>query len=209
MRVSAHDWAVRPPTARAANRPTLPNPPTSHGCRAEDRTVSAVLRAVLSVLTVLCCPACPVCCPVGPPAQKRPLRLRKAAATVKIEPPSRCLPQANLPQPTSTPLSRLHFSRSTDRTRRAVAVLRGWHARPGSALRLLQRSGSGFVYDEETYQTARQPRMTCCLQVLRPHGMEQPPGAVLPAARAGDQPAARVRAVRTISPPYPAHRASS
>ena len=26
--------------------------------------------------------------------------------------------------------------------------------------------------------------MTCCLQVLRPHGVEQPPGAVLPAARA-------------------------
>ena len=171
------------------------------------RTVSAVLLAVLSVLSVLCCPACPVCCPVGPPAQKRPLRLRKAAATVEIEPPSRCLPQANLPQPTSTPLSRLHFSRSTIALR--WLSCRGWHARPGSALRLLQRSGSGFVYDEETYQTARQPRMTCCLQVLRPHGVEQPPRAVLPGARAGDQPAARVRAVRTISPPYPAHRASS
>ena len=47
--------------------------------RARDRTVSAVLPSVLPVLSVLCCPACPACCPVGPPAQKRPLRLRKAA----------------------------------------------------------------------------------------------------------------------------------
>ena len=73
---------------------------------------------------------------------------------------------------------------------------------------MVQRSSSGFVYDEETYQTARQHRVRCCLQVLRPHGVEQSPGALLPGARAGDQLAARVRAVRTISPPYPAQRAS-
>ena len=74
---------------------------------------------------------------------------------------------------------------------------------------MVQRSSSGFVYDEETYQTARQPRVRCCLQVLRPHGVEQSPGALLPGARAGDQLAARVRAVRTISPSYPAQRAPS
>ena len=73
---------------------------------------------------------------------------------------------------------------------------------------MVQRSSSGFVYDEETYQTARQLRVRCCLQVLRPHGVEQSLGALLPGARAGDQLAARVRAVRTISPSYPAQRAS-
>ena len=38
-----------------------------YGCAARDRdrTVSAVLPAVLPVLTVLCCPACPACCAVG------------------------------------------------------------------------------------------------------------------------------------------------
>ena len=156
-------------------------------------------------------PGCPVCGPVASPAPDPGPRRARAAARAGIRPRDHCYASQRVSKlaTRSHPLATCASERVRSIGRPPTAVAeRGCHARSGSALLMVQRSSSGFVYEEETYRTARQPRMRCCLLVLRPHGAEQSPGALLPRARAGDQLAARVRAVRTISPPYPAQRAS-
>ena len=156
-------------------------------------------------------PGCPACGPVASPAPDPGPRRARAAARAGLRPRDHCYASQRVSKlaTRSHPLATCASERVRSIGRPPTAVAeRGCHARSGSALLVVERSSSGFAYEEETYRTMRQPRMRCCLLVLRPHGAEQSPGALLPRARAGDQLAARVRAVRTISPPYPAQRAS-
>ena len=123
------------------------------------RTLSRLSRLSRAVPAVP-----PAALRLAPPRTQGPRRAR-AAVPAGIRPRDHCYASQRVSKLASLPdpLASANVRSIGRRPSTAAVAERGCRARSGSALLMVQRSSSGFVYEEETYRTARQPRVRCCL----------------------------------------------
>ena len=156
---------LRPSPIRVgADEPDCPPASRAQGLGRDSFRLSRMLSRLSRLSRAV--PGCPACGPVASPAPDPGPRRARAAARAGIRPRDHCYASQRVSKlaTRSHPLATCASERVRSIGRPPTAVAeRGCHARSGSALLMVQRSSSGFVYEEETYRTARQPRVRCCL----------------------------------------------